>query len=39
MKWPDFLHVDAILHKLKVDQSIFGWAWAEMGVANLITGL
>ena len=39
MKSPHFLHVDANLHKLKVDQSILGWAWAEMGVASLITGL
>ena len=39
MKSPDFLHVDANLLKLKVDQSILGWAWAEMGVASLITGL
>ena len=39
MKWPDFLHVDTNLHKLKVDQKIFGWAWPEMGVASLVTGL
>ena len=39
MKWPDFLLVDTNLHKLKVDQEIFGWAWSEMGVASLVTGL
>ena len=39
MKQPDFLHVDTNLHKLKVDQKIFGWAWPEMGVASLVTGL
>ena len=36
---PDFLHVDTNLNKLKVDQKIFGWAWPEMGVASLVTGL
>ena len=39
MKWPDFLHVDTNSHKLKVDQKKFGWAWPEMGVTNLVTGL
>ena len=39
MKWPDFLHVDTNSHKLKVDQNIFGWAWSEMGVSSLVTGL
>ena len=39
MKWPDFLHVDTNLHKLKVDQKFFGWVWPEMGVASLVTGL
>ena len=39
MKWPDFLRVDATSHKLKVDQKIWRWAWSEMGVANLVTGL
>ena len=24
---------------IKVDQNIWGWAWSEMGVANLVTGL
>ena len=38
MKQPDFLHVDTNLHKLKVDQKIFGWAWPEMGAASLTTG-
>ena len=33
------MHVDTNLHKLKVEQNIFGWAWPEMGVASLITGL
>ena len=36
MKWPDF--VDTNSQKLKVDQNFFGWAWPEMGVANLVTG-
>ena len=36
---PDFLRVDTNLHKLKVDQKIFGWALPEMGVASLVTGL
>ena len=39
MKEPDFLHVDTSSHKLKVDQKIFGWAWSEMGMASLVTGL
>ena len=39
MKWPDFLHVDTNSHKLKVDQNIFGWAWSEMSVSSLVTGL
>ena len=39
MKWPDVLHVDTNLHKLKIDQKISGWAWPEMGVASLVTGL
>ena len=34
-----FLHVDTNLHKLKVDQKIFGWAWPEMVVTSLVTGL
>ena len=38
MKKPDFLHVHTNLHKLKVDQKIFGWAWPEMGAASLTTG-
>ena len=33
------MHVDTNSHKLKVDQKIFAWAWAEMGVASLVTGL
>ena len=24
---------------IKADQKIFGWAWPEMGVTSLITGL
>ena len=39
MKWPVFLHVDTNLHKLKVDQKLFGWAWSKMGVVSLVTGL
>ena len=39
MKQPDFLHVDTNSHKLKVDQKIWEWAWSEMGVASLVTGL
>ena len=39
MKWPNFLHVDKNSHKLKVDQKIWGWAWSEIGVASLVTGL
>ena len=39
MKQFDFLHVDTNSHKLKVDQKMFGWAWSEMGVASLVTGL
>ena len=39
MKQPDFLHVDTNSHKSKVDQKILGWAWSEMGVASLVTGL
>ena len=27
MKYPDFLHVDTNLLKLKVDLKIFEWAW------------
>ena len=36
MKWPDFLHVDTNLHKLKVDQQILRWAWSKMGVTILV---
>ena len=36
---PDFLRVDTNSHKLKVDQKMLIWAWSEMGVANLVTGL
>ena len=36
---PDFLHVHTNLHKLKVDQKISEWAWPEMGVVSLVTGL
>ena len=39
MKWPNFLHVDASSHKLKVDQKILGLAWAEIGVTSLVTEL
>ena len=39
MKWSDVLHVDTNSLKLKVDQKIFGWAWSNMGMASLVTGL
>ena len=39
IKYPDFWHVDANLHKLKVDPKFLGWAWSEIGVASLVTGL
>ena len=39
MKWPDFLHVDTNSHQLKVDQKFFEWAWLEMDVTSMITGL
>ena len=37
MEWPDFWHVATNLHKLRVDQKFFGWAWSNMGVANLVS--
>ena len=39
VKYSDFWHVGTSSHKLKVDQKICGWAWSEMGVASLVTGL
>ena len=36
---PIFLHVYTNSHKLKVDQKFFGWAWPEISVASLVTGL
>ena len=39
MKYPDFLHVDTNSYKLKADQKISGWAWSEIGVGSLVTGL
>ena len=36
MKQPRFLHVDTNSQKLKVDQKVFGCAWSNMGVANMI---
>ena len=33
------MHVDTNSHELKVYQKFFGWAWSEMGVASLVTGL
>ena len=39
MKQLHFLHFDTNLQKLKVDRKFFGWAWSEMGVANLVSGL
>ena len=39
MKQPHFLHVDTNSQKIKADQKLFGWAWSEMGVASLVTGI
>ena len=39
MKQPHFLHVDTNSQKIKADQILFGWAWSEMGVASLVTGI
>ena len=39
MESPDFLHVKTNLHKLKVDQKVFGLAWPGIGVVSLVTGL
>ena len=33
------MHVGTNSHELKVYQKVFGWAWSEMGVASLVTGL
>ena len=35
----DFLHVDMLSQKLKVDLNFFGWAWSKMGVASLVMRL
>ena len=34
VKKPDFLHVDANPHKLKVYQKIFGWACSKMSIVH-----
>ena len=39
MKQPLFLYVDTNSQKLKTDWKFFGWAWSEMDVANLVSGL
>ena len=39
MKSLIFLHDDTSSHILKGDQKIFVWAWPEVGMANLVTGL
>ena len=39
MKYPDFLHVDTISHKLKVYQKFSGWTWLKMDVASLVIEL
>ena len=36
---PDFLHVYANSHKLKVDHKNSDWAWSEMGVTSQVAGL
>ena len=39
MKQPHFCMLIQIQKKLKIDQEFVGWAWAKMGVANLVCGL
>ena len=39
MKQPNFLHVHTNSQKLRVDQQFLGWAWSEMGLANLVSKL
>ena len=39
MRQPVFLHVNTNSRQLKIDQKIFGWAWSEMGLTSLVTGL
>ena len=39
MRRPVFLYVNTNSRQLKIDQKIFGWAWSEMGVTSLVTGL
>ena len=34
IKQPGFLHIDTNSHKLKVDQTLFGWVWSEVGVSS-----
>ena len=39
MEKPDFVHVYTSSLKLKVDQKFFVWAWSEMGMISLVTGV
>ena len=39
MEKPDFVHVYTSSLKLKVDQKFFVWAWSEMGMVSLVTGV
>ena len=38
-QWNSLRFFDTNSHKLKVDQKFLEWAWLEMGVASLVTGL
>ena len=39
MELNDFLHTGMISHTLKSDWKFWGWAWSELGMASLVTGL
>ena len=39
VKQPDFMHVDTNSHKLKANQTYFGWVLSKMGVTSLVMGL
>ena len=39
MKQLIFMHDNTNLQKLKVDRKYFTWAWSNMGVAKLVSGL
>ena len=39
VKQPDFMHVDTNSHKLKANQTYFGWVQSKMGVTSLVMGL